>query len=318
MKKISFLLAGLAFTATFAQQGMVTESISVPTPVTNFGPNAIIIDQTNFGTSGIISDAGNFDAFVASADDFELTLPATKITDLAAYGFNNSGDLINNITGASFYIIADDDWIPAGSDPRDTNLFAFDMMIGDAGFTVVDDGATGYAFTLDLVAAGLDVVLPAGDYWLSVTANTTLDDIGEGSTRWNWYQSLSNNGFEGHLTDPGDLFGAGATSWTPLSMLLDWTELDLGMRIDGEEGTMGVTDVNNVSFAVYPNPTTNFVKVNMKNAEVKEMTVMNFNGQVVASSRTASVNVSQLPAGVYLVKVMDSKGNVHTSKVVKK
>ncbi|MFA7616703.1 MAG: T9SS type A sorting domain-containing protein [Moheibacter sp.] len=318
MKKISFLAAGLIFSATFAQQGLTVESNTAFTPVTNFGPSAVIVNQTTTGTSGIVSDMDSSGNYVASADDFDLTFPATKITKIEAYGFNNSMDLLDNLVGVNFYIIADGDWIPDGNDPATQNLYAFEMVLGDPGFTVTADGGTGYTFTLDLDAAGIVTALPAEKYWLSVVAVTSLGDITEGSTRWNWFQSLSSNGLEGHLIDPMDLFGAGATEWTPLSMLLDWTDLDLGMVIEGDETTMGVTDLNNVSFAVYPNPATNFVKVDMKNAEVKQMTVISMNGKVVASSNSSSVRVSELPAGVYAVKVVDTNNKVYTSKIVKK
>jgi len=315
MKKISILLTGLLFSVTFAQQEITVVAEFPQTPVANFSPNEVIIAQLDTGTSGIVSGMDVNGQYAASADDFDLTYPATKITKLEAYGFNNSLDLQNNLLGVNFYLIADDDWIPLGSDPATDSLFKFEMYVGDTGFYF--DEAT-YTFTLDLVEAGYDVVLPSGKFWLSVVPVTTLADITEGSTRWNWYQSLSANGVEGHLIDPSNLFGAGATVWTPLSFLLDWTDLDLGMYIEGEETTMGVSDINNVSFSVYPNPATNFVKVNINNAEVKQMTVVDMTGKIVASSKDASVRVSELPAGVYVVSVLDSKGNVHTSKIVKK
>lgn len=316
MKKISFLLAGLAFTAVFAQQGLTTEAVSAHTPVANFSPNAILLDQSSTTNSGIVSDIDGNGNIVASADDIDLSFPFTKITKITAYGFNTTGDLAANLVGVNFYIIADDDWIPSGNDPMTQNLFAFQMTTGDNGFTIDSDGVS-FTFTLDLEAAGLSAVLPAEKYWISIAPVTTYSDI-TGSTRWNWYEATTSNGVEGHLIDPTDMFGAGIVDWTPFSALLDWETLDLAMVVEGQESTMGVTDVNNVSFAVYPNPATNFVKVDLKNAEVKQMNVINMNGQVVASSNTSSVRVSQLPAGVYVVKVMDTNGKVHTSKIVKK
>lgn len=311
MKKFSILLAGLMFSASFGQE-LVTQSIAVPAPISNLGSNEILLDQTAFGTSGIVSDIGGAGEIVASADDIDLTYAATKITKITAFGFCNSGDLSTTATGVNFYIIADDDWIPSGSNPQTDNLYAFEMNMGDPGFTFTEDG-TSYTFELDLSSE--NVALPAGKYWISVVPNTTLGDITNGTTRWNWYQSLTSNGIEGHLIDPWDLFGAGATSWMGLSSLVDWTNYDLGMMVEGEETTMGVNDLTSTSISVYPNPATNFVKAT---GDVKEMTVMNMNGQVVATSKTASVNVSALPKGVYVVKVVDAKGNVTTSKVVKK
>ncbi len=318
MKKLSILLTGLMFTTSFAQE-IATQATVVPTAVSNIAPNEILVEQVAFGTSGIISDTGASGEIVASADDFDLSYDATKITKISAFGFCNSGDLAVTATGVSFYIIADEDWYPAGGNPEEDALYGFEMLMGDTGFTFTDNGDTTYQFDLDLTAMGEDVVLPAGKYWLSVVANTTVADITAGATRWNWYQNLSSNGVEGHLIDPLDLFGAGATTWVGLSVLIpDWTNYDLSMVIEGEESTMGVSDVNAASVTVYPNPAVNFVKATVKNGEVSSMTVFNMNGQVVASAKAASVNVSALPAGVYVVKVQDTKGNVTTSKVVKK
>ena len=316
MKKLSILLTGLMFTTSFAQE-IVTQATVVPTVVSNLGSNEILLEQVAFGTSGIISDTGASGEIVASADDIDLTYAATKITKISAFGFDNSMTISTQGTGVSFYIIADEDWYPEGSDPRETNLYAFEMTIGDAGFDFIDNGDTSYQFDLDLNVLGENVVLPAGKYWISVVANTTIADI-TAANRWNWYQNLSANGVGGYLTDPLDLFGAGATSWTDIAGLTGWTESDLAMIVEGEESTMGVSDVNAANVTVYPNPATNFVKATVKNGEVSNMTVINMNGQVVASAKAASVNVSALPAGVYVVKVQDTNGNVTTSKVVKK
>ncbi|MBA5628618.1 T9SS type A sorting domain-containing protein [Moheibacter lacus] len=316
MKKLSILLTGLMFTTSFAQE-FVSQATVVPVVNANNGTSEVLLEQVAFGTSGIISDTGASGEIVASADDIDLTYDATKITKISAFGFDNAMTISTQGTGVSFYIIADEDWYPEGSDPRETNLYAFEMTIGDAGFDFIDNGDTSYQFDLDLNVLGEDVVLPAGKYWISVVANTTIADI-TAANRWNWYQNLSANGVGGHLTDPLDLFGAGATTWTDIASLTGWTESDLSMIVEGEETTMGVSDVNAASVTVYPNPATNFVKATVKNGEVSAMTVMNMNGQVVASAKAASVNVSALPAGVYVVKVQDAKGNVTTSKVVKK
>lgn len=316
MKKLSILLTGLMFTTSFAQE-IVTQATVVPTVVSNLGSNEVLLEQVAFGTSGIISDTGASGEIVASADDIDLTYDATKITKISAFGFDNAMTISTQGTGVSFYIIADEDWYPEGSDPRETNLYAFEMTIGDAGFDFIDNGDTSYQFDLDLNVLGENVVLPAGKYWISVVANTTIADI-TAANRWNWYQNLSANGVGGYLTDPLDLFGAGATSWTDIAGLTGWTESDLAMIVEGEESTMGVSDVNAANVTVYPNPATNFVKATVKNGEVSNMTVINMNGQVVASAKAASVNVSALPAGVYVVKVQDTNGNVTTSKVVKK
>jgi len=86
----------------------------------------------------------------------------------------------------------------------------------------------------------------------------------------------------------------------------------------GDCSVMGVSEISSSSVSIYPNPVKDVLNVSAKNADVKEVQIVNLNGQVVATSKAASVNVSTLPSGVYIVKVVDAKGNVTTSKIVKK
>lgn len=315
MKKISILLTGLAFSVGFGQMESASNGPAVNTGTT--GVNEVLWEQVPDGTSGIVSGSDAAGSAVYSADDFELTMNS-RITKITAHGFNNTADLENNLTGVSFYIIADDQFFPAGSNPADDALFKFELEVGDPGLEIVHEAATTiYSFVLDLDVLGTEVILPADRYWLSVVPNTTIADITIGTTRWNWYQSLMGDGSEAYLLDPDDLFGAGATVWTPFSSLgLTWGEL--AFTIEGEEAIMGVSDITTASLAVYPNPANDVINVSLKNAEVKSISIVNLSGQVVGTSKNSSVNVSALPAGVYVVKVLDNKGVTHTSKVVVK
>lgn len=316
MKKFSFLLAALTFSIGFGQISVTATSNGGSINVVS-NVNEVLVDQPADGTNGIIStNLLDLGGAVYVADDFELT-KNSKITKLTAYGFNNAGNFMVDATGVSFYIIEDEDWFPAGSDPSIDALHKFDLNIGDPGLVITVDGGS-VALTLDLTALDTDVVLSANKkYWLSVVP--AMDNTGgDGALRWNWYESVTPEGVEAHLLDPADLFGSGYTAWTGLTSISGITWQAQAMTIEGEEAVMGVSDLNASSFVVYPNPATNLVKVDLKNADVKDMVVLNLAGQIVAKSNTKSVNVSTLPAGVYVVKVIDTKGATHTSKIVKK
>lgn len=309
MKKISILLTGLAFATGFGQiQNLSLNAVS--SGINNYqveGVNDILFDQSSTGENGGLST--NFTAFggyVASADDFELTVNA-KLSKITAYGFQQSGTISTELSTLRMYILADGDFIP-GAVPENA-LYTIEVENGNPALTIADAGV----FIVDLDALGLDVILPSGIYWLSVVPELPNSD-GSAPLSWYWLDSTSNFNAEPHLIDPMDLFGEGWTEWTPYSVV-GITNTSLGFLIEGEETTMSVSDVNGSSITVYPNPATNYVKAS---GEVKEMTIVNLNGQVVASSKTSSVNVSALPAGVYVVKVVDAKGKVTTSKVVKK
>lgn len=315
MKKISILLTGLAFSVGFGQ--IQTTSSAANVDFQTNGVNEILQEQMPDGTNGIVSDSDVNGSTVYSADDFDLTMNA-RISKITAHGFNNTADLENSLTGVSFYIIADEDWFPAGSNPTDDAMHIMELSIGDAGLEIIhESGATTYSFALDLDVLGEEVVLPTGKYWLSVVANTSLADITGGTTRWNWYESTSGGGVEAHLLDPDDLFGAGATAWLPFSAL-GLTFGELAFTIEGEEATMGVSDLTSGSLAVYPNPAKDIVNVSLKNADVKGISLTNLSGQTVITTKNSTVNVSALPAGVYILNVVDTKGGTHTSKVIVK
>lgn len=69
---------------------------------------------------------------------------------------------------------------------------------------------------------------------------------------------------------------------------------------------------------VYPNPFINEIKVETKEG-VKQIEIFNLIGQrIVNSSNNSLIATHQLKSGVYLLKVIDNKGNVFTQKIIKK
>lgn len=83
---------------------------------------------------------------------------------------------------------------------------------------------------------------------------------------------------------------------------------------------MGTTDMASSTISVYPSVVTDSFNVNAK-SNISEVAVFNSLGQQVLKTgshgTTAQVNVSALPSGVYVVKVMAGK-EVKTSKIVVK
>jgi hypothetical protein len=74
--------------------------------------------------------------------------------------------------------------------------------------------------------------------------------------------------------------------------------------------------------SVYPNPAQSTLNINLTGYEgVSAISLMDINGKQVAVNRTAQVNskldISKLPKGIYLVKVITASGEVLNTKVVK-
>lgn len=92
------------------------------------------------------------------------------------------------------------------------------------------------------------------------------------------------------------------------------------VSVEGET-TAAVSDLNGAKAAVYPNPVVDSFNVELSskfNANNVTVTVTDMTGKVVKTFGAASsYNVSDLAAGVYVVKITDGK-NTDTKKIVKK
>lgn len=318
MKKIFTPLMVLSLTAlSYAQINDLSATSTSSLATSTEAVNEVIVSQVGDQQDGIVSDIFvEFDnAGVFAADDFNMPFDG-KLTKLIAFGFNNGANFLNDTEGVNFYIMADDNgsWLPDSSNPALDALYKLEVPLGNPALTY--EAGT---IILDLEVLGENIVLPEGEkYWLSVTP-VMVGTGGDGTLRWNWLMSSQEGAdAESMLIDPDDLFGEGLLDWTPISSLgLDAG--NLAMQVEGVEAELGVKDLNaKATFLVYPNPATNFVKVRIDGSDVKEISVLSLDGKKVASSESDTVRVTSLPNGVYLVKVLDSNGNTHTSKVVKK
>jgi hypothetical protein len=75
-------------------------------------------------------------------------------------------------------------------------------------------------------------------------------------------------------------------------------------------------------FSVYPNPTTEVLNISTNNALVNRVMVYNIHGQIVMNKQIANtnmftLNVDELPAGIYSATLVTEKGNI-TEKFIKR
>ena len=190
------------------------------------GTSGVIWHQGEGGTSGIVSDYGNVqEAGVYSADDFTVG-DGSSIDSIYTPGFWNNGS-VTSATDISWRIYADDGGVPA-SHPEDGDdaVWAHDSTPTGTGVTIADNN-----ITLDVVGAtGEAIDLAEGSYWLSVYPSINSNPAT--TDRWNWYQGAPSAGESAQLVDPQNLFGLGATDWSPLSELVGWDAL--AFTLDGE------------------------------------------------------------------------------------
>ena len=85
---------------------------------------------------------------------------------------------------------------------------------------------------------------------------------------------------------------------------------------------------NDAALKVWPNPTDNHLNVELSGAEIANVALYDLQGRMVTGAgahagtpqqdETATVNLRNVPAGVYLLRVRDAEGKEYMRKIVKK
>ncbi|NCT68669.1 MAG: S8 family serine peptidase [Rhodanobacteraceae bacterium] len=184
-----------------------------------------IWNQPQNGSSGIVSSYSSTDnggGFTAA--DFQVSA-TSNIKKIKVFGFDNTSTLANQ-PKITWRIYGDASGSPAGNPDTNTGtpVWTFDSAPNGAGVSLADTGV----ITLDLVAAGQTLNLPAGTYWLTVYP-TYANAIGPaGSARWNWFQADQQGG-------PAKLVGTmfGVNNWTAIGSL-GTAYTDVAFTIDGD------------------------------------------------------------------------------------
>jgi hypothetical protein len=71
---------------------------------------------------------------------------------------------------------------------------------------------------------------------------------------------------------------------------------------------------------IFPNPTASFININVDLDGRKELQVLNISGQIAMKdsffAKKKTIDLSNLPAGIYLVKITSKDGNI-TQRIIK-
>ena len=127
-----------------------------------------------------------------SADDFVL-IQTTQITSLFVEGFTLVAPPLSTVSPTlTWSLYPDAAGVPAGNPSSAPAAAVWTYTAGStsAGVTTTSD-AVGDNILLNLTAAGQNVNLPPGRYWLVVNANATF------ANRWAWSQTTQTSGFNG-------------------------------------------------------------------------------------------------------------------------
>ncbi len=240
---------------------------------------------------------------------------------------------------------ADDFTIPAGNSWNINRILAFGIGRGDAAafnnvnVVIFEDNAgvpgeevynSGEIIPISEVDdANLNIVFPepltleSGNYWISIYVNLAFNP---GGNRWFWASQDNTVGVETQFRDAANIFGAGATDWTPFNAVFGGDPLDQTFRVFGdiiggpnEEETAAVNDelaiVNAVkSASVYPNPSNGEFIINFGDKLAKSggkatISIFNSTGSLVHVDRSVDMSTNfvwdaaNLSSGFYYARI---------------
>lgn len=91
------------------------------------------------------------------------------------------------------------------------------------------------------------------------------------------------------------------------------------------QAVLGIENFNiNLQMAVFPNPTTNWLQLDIKNYGFEKLNyqIFDINGKLVLenkiSTETTTISMENLSTNIYLLKVLDNNKEVKTFKIIKK
>jgi len=82
--------------------------------------------------------------------------------------------------------------------------------------------------------------------------------------------------------------------------------------------TASSSDVTTLKVSLFPNPATSEFTIALDQETIDQISMYNLQGQLVKTSTTDRVNVSELSKGIYLVKVVTTSGATATKQLIKK
>ncbi|MDO4727645.1 MAG: T9SS type A sorting domain-containing protein [Bacteroidota bacterium] len=192
--------------------------------------------------------------------------------------------------------------------------------------TVAENGTTYYVTQTvnDCVSPALAVVVTVNDPCAGVQAPTgaanqtltqgqTLADLEVMGENLTWYSDAA---LQNQL--PATTVAENGTTYYVTQTVNDCVSPALAIEVEVGLSTNSVDTATHLS--VYPNPVYDSLNI-FADQLIKEVQVVNLLGQVVVNQLVGSeqviIDMSVLPAGNYIVKVVNENGSVNLSKVVK-
>ena len=118
-----------------------------------------------------------------------------------------------------------------------------------------------------------------------------------------------------NLGAPGVSYCKGQTARQTLVDLHGWSFSDAGL--DCTYLSIEDNDSNGLSFSIYPNPTADFITIKAKTA-ISNVKIYSTLGRLVKDvTAETRIDISDLSAGYYIVKIKDELGYLGVKKLIK-
>lgn len=89
----------------------------------------------------------------------------------------------------------------------------------------------------------------------------------------------------------------------------------VGFEVDLE--ALSVEEINEESFTLFPNPSNGIFDIK-SSEKIQQIQVFNLQGQKIKELKNGNWNISEMPKGVYLLKIFTEKGKIQFRKLIKK
>jgi hypothetical protein len=311
-------------------------AITILSSIVGFGQGTFDFEDFNLKTDSFVNDFGvnngfergfyffnnNFDQQWKSWDGFALSSMTDTITNdwtnqyssVTGSGVNNSKTYVvtypNYVSNKSTAISSSQNsWIYSFS--YTNSAWAYLYMKSDS--THKYSGQTGN----DPDYLKLLVIVNNTDTFSTYLADYRFTDNSKDYILMEWKtfnlkDSLIEKYQDFRQIDTLDFALETSDSFTPTYVCLDNFITDLGSSI---------TESKTINLNVFPNPTTNFISIDLSEFKNSKISILNINGKTVVTQNQTKeiekIDLYYLPKGVYFIEIKDDE-NTYFEKVIKK
>ncbi|MCF8331861.1 MAG: choice-of-anchor J domain-containing protein [Bacteroidales bacterium] len=247
-------------------------------------------------------------------EDFETTTPDS---DVSLTDWTNSAEVgtrlwigkeYNSNKYAQFSSYnsgeANEGWLITPSLTLDgTNEFSFEVNIG----YWTHDALSVY------ISTDFDGTDIAGATWDDITSNFTIPQTPTGG-----YGTFDTAGTMTLTNYTGDAYIAFVYTGDDNAGETTTIQVD---NVLVTSGSTGIQNLQENEFKVYPNPATSLLNIN-SGETIKNVVISNLTGQIVKvhqgnGKSKISVNIQELPSGIYIADMQNANGKISTFKFIK-